>query len=281
MPSLTRRDLPYDLSHAVERLSLGFSWETPLNPETMRELAALGPIVDSDLPRRFEVSTSEGEANFHQCGPETSGLPEGANLFALMFDDNADDDGPVDVKHTEIVINEDGMFFTVLGRYDGWEITRKRAKKLCDVFLKHTFLRTGLSAVEVRVNNLFFLDNFSSELSSLLNKGSDSLPGKIFSAKGYWHVNEGYYVEHADPDMSKLLVNLSVSKANIFNEEVLGVRTIHRFDTENTDLNYFDIDRIFEKFNHLHAVNKKLLKSLLSDTISDALDLFPKERNES
>ncbi len=276
MPYIIRRELPHGLSHAVERLSLGFEWGKELDSDTMRGLADLGPTLEADLPRRFEISTSDGEANYHQCAGEGQSLPEGANLYALMFDDNADSTRPVEEKHTEIVINESGLFFTVLGRYDGWDVTRSRAKKLCDVFLKRVFEITGLNAVEIRVNNVFFLERFSAGLDSLLNMESDSLPLKIFKAPSYWHVNEGYYVEHADPDMNELLVNLTVVKANVSDEDALSIRTIHRFDTDNTGLNFFNSDQLFDKFDHLHAINKRLLGSLVHRDISDALNLFPK-----
>lgn len=270
---LAIRELPYGLVHKVERLSLGFEWASPLSGHLMAKLSALGDKVSSLLPRKLEVSTSDADPD------SLGGMREKTSeLFAIMFDDNKDQDGPVDVKHTEIIINNEGLYFTVYARYDGWEITRALALRLCGVFLEAISQETTLAAIEIRVSNIFGLTNFQKSLSDLLDEECASLPRRIFSATGFWHVDEGYFEHHSDPDMSNLLVNLNVSKMLERDAESLYIKTLHRFEFKEDSTDSLQLDRLFEKFEHLHAINKKLLASVLNQCISDSLRLFPEHK---
>ncbi|WP_095194370.1 hypothetical protein [Pseudomonas sp. Irchel 3A7] len=271
------RELPHGLIHAVERLSLGFEWATPLDGRSMARLSALGNQLVDELPRKLEISTSDIRPHGPGSDDEQSGS-EDAELFAVMFDDNKDKDGPVDLKHTEIIINNEGMFFTVYARYDGWEVTRALALKLCSVFLEEIVRDISLTAIEIKVANIFGLAKFSGQLSDLLSDRCDSLPRRVFGAQGLWHVDEGYFETHDDQDMRQLLVNLSVSKTLEDDEESLYIRTLHRFEFNTRASDSLPVTKLFDKFEHLHAINKDLLASVLTDDISDALGLFADKR---
>jgi hypothetical protein len=57
-PNAAVRELPHGIIHAVERLSLGFDFASPLDAQSMAKLSALGNQIATLLPRKLQVSTS-------------------------------------------------------------------------------------------------------------------------------------------------------------------------------------------------------------------------------
>lgn len=271
-PNSVIRNLPHGLTHEVERLMLGFDWVTPLDADTMARLSVAGEQISRLLPRKFEVSTSEAHASMGTM----SGLqsPDDSELYAVIFDDNPDHSAPFDDKHAEIIINTEGLYFAVHHRYDGWERTRALAIELYSVFHESVLKDVPVASIEFRVSNIFYLDKFSGDLSDLLRKGCDSLPGRVFAADGLWHIDEGYYELQPDLDMQYLLVNLNVSKVKEDGRPQLRVRTMHQYDFELDAQGLQVIEDLFSRFESLHAINKRLLATVLNNDISHSLGLL-------
>jgi len=266
--------LPHGLTHAVERLSMGFEWENPLDAQTMSKLSALGAQIASVLPRKFEISTSEVRASVHGIAAETPLSEDDGELFAVLFDDNEEQDAPFDIKHAEVIIKNDGFSFSVHARYDGWEKTRAQALKLCEVFFDEISKHAKLESVEFRVSNVFRLDEFKLNLDELLNEKCDSLPSRIFDADGLWHIDEGYFERQVDSESKKLLVNLNVSKVSVDDGMLLYVKTMHQLSDEQQFEYPITLSSLFDKFEYLHDINKSLLASVLNEKISRLLGLI-------
>jgi uncharacterized protein (TIGR04255 family) len=177
-----------------------------------------------------------------------------------------------------LVLHNDSFNFAVYARYDGWEKTRTLALELYRVFYDAIIESATPSSVDFRVSNVFGLENFTGSLNDLLNENCDSLPRRVFNAQGLWHVDEGYFDSHAHADMKQLLVNLSVSKSIEDELENLYIRTMHQFDFPENFSGALSLDSLFEKFEHMHTVNKALLASVLNSNISSALGLTTDRR---
>lgn len=271
-PNAVSRNLPHGLTHEVERLMLGFDWKTPLDGATMARLAAAGEQIADLLPRKFEISTSQAHASLGTMSGLSS--PNDSELYAVLFDDNEDKTAPFDEKYAEVMINTDGFYFSVYHRYDGWESTRALALKLYTVFYEAVLKDVQIGSVEFRVSNFFGLDKFTGSLIDLLNKDCDSLPRRVFSADDLWHIDEGYYEPQVNLEGRYLLVNLNVSKVQEENQRQLRVRTMHQYDFDAEVPEAQSLESIFNHFETLHSINKRLLASVLNAEISLALGLL-------
>lgn len=271
-PSAVIRKLPHGLAHEVERLTLGFDWVTPLNADTMAKLSALGDQISDLLPRKFEVSTSEAQASLGSfAGLENS---SGSELYAVLFDDNQDENAPFNEKHAEVIINTDGLYFSVHHRYDGWEKTRALAYDIYKVLFEAVLKEVPVASIEFRVSNMFYLEAFTGHLRDLLNEGCDSLPRRVFAADGLWHIDEGYYERQPVLDMQHLLVNLNVSRVQEDARETLHVRTMHQYDFDEALSESPSLENLFDRFESLHTINKTLLSTVLNENISRSLGLL-------
>lgn len=273
-PKAVVNKLPHGLTHAVERLSLGFDWTSPLDAQTMRKLSSLGDRIAALLPRKFEVSTSEVRASVNGIAADPLSSEDDAELYAVLFDDNEDKDAPFDIKHAEIVLKNEGLTFSVHAKYDGWEKTRAQALELYNVFFDEIADKVKLDSVQFRVSNVFCLDKFTGNLSDLLSVECDSLPRRIFNAEGLWHVDEGYFEEQIDSNESQLLVNLNVSKVLGDDGSLLYVRTMHQFYYGHESDKAISLENLFDKFTALHDTNKTLLATVLNKKISTSLGLL-------
>nr|WP_314492537.1 TIGR04255 family protein [uncultured Pseudomonas sp.] len=273
-PNAEIRQLPHGLIHAVERLSLGVDWDEQLDAETMAQLSALGDRIVETLPRKIEISTSGLRATVAGVAKHSAEEAD-TELFAILFDDNKDHEGAIDDKLVEMVINNNGFGFAINSRYAGWEKTRSSALEMFGVFFKAISEKVSISSIDFRVSNVFGLKDFDGNLTDLLDIRCDSLPRRVFSSEGLWHLDEGYFDERAAPGMDQLLVNLHVSKARDGEETNLYVRTLHQFDMSEQSTNAIQLADLFEHFDHLHEVNKDLLASVLHENIVRALELFP------
>ncbi|MFJ7282513.1 TIGR04255 family protein [Pseudomonas sp. NPDC099000] len=266
------RNLPHGLTHEVERLMLGFDWKVPLDGATMAKLAAAGEQIADALPRKFEISTSQAHASLGTMSGLSSS--DDSELYAVLFDDNEDKTAPFDEKYAEVMVNTDGFYFSVYHKYDGWEKTRALALKLYTVFYEAVLKDIQIGSIEFRVSNFFGLDEFTGSLVDLLNEDCDSLPPRVFAADGLWHIDEGYYEPQGDLDGRYLLVNLNVSQVQEENRRQLRVRTMHQYDFDMETPESQTLESIFDRFETLHSINKRLLATVLNPEISLALGLL-------
>ncbi|MCK9747115.1 hypothetical protein LT699_10970 [Pseudomonas syringae pv. syringae] len=279
-PQASVTPLANGLTHAVERLSLGFDWVSPLDPQIMSKLASLGDGIAEWLPRKFEVSTSQVMA---RVGPVAADAPSSSadddgGLFAVLFDDNKDQDAPFDVKHAEVIINNEGFTFSVYAKYDGWEKTKAQALELFSVFFDEIIKNVKLSSIEFRASNVFSLEGFTGRLDDVLDFECDSLPRHIFKADGLWHVDEGYFDNDHESESDKMLVNLNVSKVQDEEGRLLYVRTMHQYSVDSESNVLFSLAELFGKYEHLHGINKSLLATVLNKETAAAIGLVDEAR---
>ncbi|PKI19649.1 hypothetical protein CXB65_21585 [Pseudomonas monteilii] len=257
---------------------MGFDWVSPLDPQIMSKLASLGDGIAKWLPRKFEVSTSEVKASVGPVIPGQSSTADDGGLFAVLFDDNQDANAPFDVKHAEVIINNEGFMFTVHARYDGWEKTKAQAHELFAVFFDEIIKHVTLSAIEFRVSNIFNLEKFTGRLDDVLDLECDSLPRRIFKAHGLWHVDEGYFDDHHESESENLLVNLNVSKVQSEDGKMLHVRTMHQYNFHSESNVSLGLSELFERFEYLHGINKALLATVLNEQTAALIGLVDEAR---
>ena len=277
-PQASVTPLPNGLLHAVERLSLGFDWASPLDAQTMSKLASLGDGIAKWLPRKFEVSTSEVKASVGPVAADASSPSDDGGLFAVLFDDNEDKDAPFDVKHAEVIVNNEGFTFTVHAKYDGWEKTKAQALELFKVFFDEITKHVTVSAIEFRASNVFSLERFTGRLDDVLDFECDSLPRRIFKADGLWHVDEGYFDDHYGSEKDKMLVNLNVSKVQDEEGRLLYVRTMHQYNLHPESNVSLSLSELFEKYEYLHGINKLLLATVLNKKTAAVIGLVDEAR---
>lgn len=277
-PQASVTPLPNGLFHAVERLSMGFDWASPLDAQTMSKLASLGDGIAKSLPRKFAVSTSEIKASVGPTSTDPSSPADDGGLFAILFDDNEDQDAPFDVKHAEVIINNEGFTFSVHAKYDGWEKTKAQALEYFAVFFDEIIKHVTLSSIEFRVSNIFNLETFTGRLDDVLDLECDSLPRRIFKAQGLWHVDEGYFDDHHESEIEKLLVNLNVSKVQDEEGKMLHVRTMHQYNFHPESKVSLSLSELFGRYEHLHGINKALLATVLNKDTAEAIGLVDDAR---
>lgn len=248
-------------THAMDKVCLGFQWDEPLDQALMGELSSLVSGKELGLPRKIEFSST---AVMKSEGDEISSpVPEGdSELMGIIFDDNTEKDSPVDVKNVELLIQRDGLLFTVQKTVTGWPATKQRAEDVIKIYFDKVKQHRKIISVGLQISNTFAIMKDDIDLRSVLKVESEYLPSKVFDGNGFWKLGSDYFFVEGDESFHLKL------EASLSPEEVgkkLSILTLQRHLP--LDEGVVSMQHAFAMFEKLYRKNVTLVRSLVHKNV--------------
>lgn len=258
-------------SNAVERMSLIFEWAEPLDNDAMLALSAMCDSLSSEFPRKVLLRSSDVQPS--DSAKDTSETSENAELAAIFMDDNEDIDAPPNIKKYEVIIGRERFGFSVHASYPGWKETREKAFQISNALLEKIRSLREINAVGFQVVNGFYLEEFDGDFKKVLRKSCTHFPASIFSRKGFWHIESGFFEDPAPQSNERLLTNLKMAYFPEESTNKLSLSTLHRMDFNPEKAGTLSISDLWARYDILHPMNKSLVHSILHDDICSSIGL--------
>ncbi|MCH5552555.1 hypothetical protein L6227_25235 [Pseudomonas syringae pv. syringae] len=256
--TLSKSVYPCAGTNAIDRITLGLDWQSPLDAALMAELSSFSRDQIA-LPRCIEFRASEGALG--QQPQDAVSLESEAELVQVVWDDGDSKDSPGGDSTLELNLSKNGFFFQMsAASYTNWSDTKAKyishSKPIIDkIFDSQNIKEVGMQIIE----SVEF--NRDLGFSKLLNCEADLLPRSVFERKGYWRFEHSFF-ENLSPTMAMKVnfhILLSPARENI---DKLVIICIHKYlFGEPRKITHAEL---FKDYEELFIKNRNLVGSLLS-----------------
>lgn len=290
---------PVHKAHAIEQVMFVLRFEGEADGSALAE-ADKTLIGDPGLPGKNEIMglsiqlgmalpppptmrrpTPHGYNHFHTRSDvlpmltnESRQWPHGYNHF------HSRPDGLVDI---ELTVDRSSLVFRTLN-YDRWAENWKQAKKYIAKFLPAYTQTAKLAAIGLNYSDKFVWKGApeTCDAAYVLRKGSDYVSPRIFTAPDLWHSHSGAFgkeegntkrlttvnldmLDEPTPEGNRRALAITSVLTDMFNQP--GYEPL-RLAPDNT-LAFID-----QRMQELHALDKKILGSILTENMVKRIALF-------
>lgn len=269
---------PINDDHAVEFVEFAIGFSAPLPGKVLSAIHASHGSFDQTLPAEF----------FGDLGDDTEFLVpliQGRNSVSVNFANLRPNGSAVwaaRASHNEILIT--------CSRYTRWgntwpvalEVLMYMLRAAAEVVAADDKLQElVINSMALRVTDRFEGETEQYDLSNTLKRGS-YVAEHIFSAGSLWHCNSGWFDSDAD---GQILSNLNIDTRRVQRKEfsLVGLGIIHKqqFRMSEVPVRVGGSDDVYaaldKRMTTLHANNKTVLSRLLSNELSQRIQLFSVE----
>lgn len=272
---------PINRAHAILEVVFYIQFAPDFAVSAIRKLMEIEHELKEDLPKISPINKIETTLETGQDGPrgQFSEKPVGIELQRIG------PDGSIKwmLRTTENTIAVHCLDYSTWGAV--WECARKYFYKS---FKRIDGESNFVNSVGLKYIDRFLYDGTKEEYdpSLLLNKNTDLIFKKVFSATPLWHCHSGWFDESFDVVKGNLLNQLNVdsSYVNISGQKRYVTTIDHnavvqidgqdngqlRSITEEAEGKNSCLDQLMDK---LHNVNKKVLLNLLNEQMATKINL--------
>lgn len=268
---------PIHEAHSIEQVIFTVQFDRPLDDNLFAEVLKAAEPFKTDLPGQENIqriAVAIGPQGVMPQIPAGSGKVPIGRQFRRMRPDGS--------VENELIVERQSVIFRTL-QYLRWTDTWSRAKQYLDILIPIYFRQASVSVVGLNFVDKFTwtgnLEDFNP--SMLLRARSVYLCPHIFEVKDLWHSHTGAFIR-IDKN-TKRLININV---DCLDEQLPdGPRRVVAATTVLTDLfnqpdyeplavaegdavSFLDIH-----MQRLHADGKKILGSIIDDTMSKRIAL--------
>ena len=167
------------------------------------------------------------------------------------------------------------------GEYTSWEEVKAQANRLIRRAYKILFQHNIVTGIGLQYLDQFYWTGRRVEMRAekIYKSGTEYLPDSVFKYQDLWHNNQGFIEDVVTPQDGRVLTNVN---ANINDRDeyrwsdLVTLHVFQRLHIEN-EAGLFMGDGglpIFDLIlNYLHDENKKILRSLLNEDITNRIGL--------
>lgn len=267
---------PVHKAHAIEQVMFVLRFEGEADGSALAE-ASKTLIGDPGLPGKNEIIMGLSIQLGMALPPPLTmrrPTPHGYNHFHTR------PDGLVDI---ELTVDRSSLVFRTLN-YDRWAANWEQAKKYIAKFLPAYTQTAKLAAIGLNYSDKFVWKGApeTCDAAYVLRKGSDYVSPRIFTAPDLWHSHSGAFgkedgdtkrlttvnldmLDEPTPEGNRRALAITSVLTDMFNQP--GYEPL-RLAPDNT-LAFID-----QRMQELHALNKNILGSILTENMVKRIALF-------
>lgn len=268
---------PFAGEHAVQSAALALDFASELDVGEINRIRAAAEELKGDLPlfaeqRRTTVQVDAGAAGSvapatkHDVGGFIMQKPSPGSLVP----------GSAQVSRSIVVARENLVI--AVNDYTRWARFRADVERFLSVLLRPINAQKGVVSVGLQIADVFLWKSDPADLplDEILNRESPFLAKHIFNPKlRLWHSHHGYLSDKTEPIRHSLLENINLSRNDASGAHHIQVITSHKVSFERPVFKVLDAakERVFGIVDVLHANNKTILRSVLTEALQEKISL--------
>lgn len=261
--------LPFAGDHAVQNAAIALEWQGELSDQTLLRIYSLAeklkPSFDKvELQKLMMINLADTGPSKH-----TDGL--GGVQFQKMTS--------LGTASRQMIVSRGNCTF-IVHDYSRWVTMLEDAIRCLQLIMPVILADKAINAIGLQYTDAFTWKEDPADLNmkDVFREDTGLVPAHALNLKHLWHNHHGYLENVTEPVPHVLTTNVNVTVQDVSGERMIQIITTHRATLEKpirlSTSAYFDVVANIE--NHLHSRNKSLLSQLLSEDVSNKINLNAK-----
>ncbi|MGJ9420431.1 TIGR04255 family protein [Massilia sp. CMS3.1] len=258
---------PVAVDHAVQSVHFVIEWNGALNADSV---VALGKLQTKFRNLGYGHMLPQNRLEFKF---EAGGSSQGSQgLIGYMFTERPQPD-----TGRQVSVNAENCTI-MFPDYTRWDSVFASIQEILKVVLEEVGTHRAIRTIGLQYNDGFLWNDDPAELDLREVFNNDFvIPPHVFDQTGLWHLHHGYFEKIQEPVLHTVLQNINVDMLDTQGGRVLQILGSHKANLEQPLWQSHKKNQplFFSMITHLHDLNKKMLRSLLTNKVCQRIKLVP------
>ena len=258
---------PVSGDHAVQAVHFVVEWGDPLSSDLVLALAKLhtkfrsmgypNMVPQNRVSFKVEVGSNPSSAATHAIA---------GYLFSQLPQEQLSRQISVTAENCTIMFPD----------YTRWGAVFGSVKEILKVILEEVGAHRPIRSIGLQYNDAFTWNDDPDELDlKAVFNNTSVIPPNVFLQRGLWHLHHGYFESFSSPVPHTVLQNINVDMVEKGALRQLQILGSHKATLKDVMWQPFkkNKDHFLQMFEHLHALNKDMIRALLTEKVRERIKL--------